>query len=329
MTRQVLYNEETYNNKVNKDSKAVVNDYIMELKSRDLSEKTIYQYIADIKAFLVYVHNELDNKYILDIKRKEFRRFFLWMQDSKKSNARINRMQSSLRNILEYCEMDDDDYEDYTRNQMKGIKSLEKKEVREIFFLTDDQIDFLVNYLLDNGKYQKALYVELSYSSGARRNEISQVTKYPFLNNENITNTITGKRGKEFKLLYSNKSKKIAKLYLEERGEDDIDSLWITGKGDNKRPLKYTSLYDWVVSFRKILNDKYKEEINLNPHSLRHSFAQNMADGTHHMLKELDRDKLTLNEVRILMQHESVDMTQSYMKNEDDKLIENLSLQFK
>ncbi|HLR35960.1 MAG TPA: tyrosine-type recombinase/integrase [Tissierellales bacterium] len=329
MTRQVLYNEETYNNKVNKDSKAVVNDYIMELKSRGLSEKTIYQYIADIKAFLVYVHNELDNKYILDIKRKEFRRFFLWMQDNKKSNARINRMQSSLRNILEYCEMDDDDYEDYTRNQMKGIKSLEKKEVREIFFLTDDQIDFLVNYLLDNGKYQKALYVELSYSSGARRNEISQVTKYPFLNNENITNTITGKRGKEFKLLYSNKSKKIAKLYLEERGEDDIDSLWITGKGDNKRPLKYTSLYDWVVSFRKILNDKYKEEINLNPHSLRHSFAQNMADGTHHMLKELDRDKLTLNEVRILMQHESVDMTQSYMKNEDDKLIENLSLQFK
>ena len=51
MTRQVLYNEETYNNKVNKDSKAVVNDYIMELKSRGLSEKTIYQYIADIKAF--------------------------------------------------------------------------------------------------------------------------------------------------------------------------------------------------------------------------------------------------------------------------------------
>ena len=100
MTRQVLYNEETYNNKVNKDSKAVVNDYIMELKSRGLSEKTIYQYIADIKAFLVYVHNELDNKYILEIKHKEFRRFFLWMQDSKKSNARINRMQSSLRNIL-------------------------------------------------------------------------------------------------------------------------------------------------------------------------------------------------------------------------------------
>ena len=325
MTRQVLYNEETYNNKVNKDSKAVVNDYIMELKSRGLSEKTIYQYIADIKAFLVYVHNELDNKYILDIKRKEFRRFFLWMQDSKKSNARINRMQSSLRNILEYCEMDDDDYKDYTRNQMKGIKSLEKKEVREIFFLTDDQITYLIDYYINKKDYQKALYISLSYDSAARRGEIAQVEKHSFMNRENSnTNIVTGKGDKTFILFYMERTKDIAEKYLEQRGDDNIDSLWITGKGENKRPIKYSSLYDWVVSFRKVLNKEYKEEIDLNPHSFRHSSLEAYNNGTHYNLQFMNKDSLSINELQLLANHSSIDITQSYLKNKDEEILQGL-----
>lgn len=325
MARQVLYNEDIYNNEVNKNSKLVVEDYIMELKSRGLSEKTIYQYIADIKAFLVYVHNELDNKHILEVKRKEFRRFFLWMQETKKSNARINRMQSSLRNILEYCESDDDDYEDYTKNQMKGIKSLEKKDVREIFFLTDEQITYLIEHYLNKKDYQRALYISLSYDSAARRGEISQVEKYSFTDREkSSTNILNGKGGKSFVLFYMDRTKDIAEKYLEQRGEDNIDSLWITGTGDNKRPLKYASLYDWVVAFRKILNKEYNENIELNPHSFRHSSAENYSNGTHYNLKEMSRDSLNIDELKVLMNHSSIDITESYLKDKDEELLQKL-----
>ena len=56
----------------------------------------------------------------------------------------------------------------------------------------------------------------------------------------------------------------------------------------------------------------------------RHSMAENLSNGTHNMLKQMNREKLDINEIRILLNHESVDMSQSYLKNRDDEIIENL-----
>src|SRR5699024_648567 len=133
------------------------------------------------------------------------------------------------------------------------------------------QITDLIDYYINKKDYQKALYISLSYDSAARRGEIAQVEKHSFMNRENSnTNIVTGKGDKTFILFYMDRTKDIAEKYLEQRGEDSIDSLWITGKGENKRPIKYSSLYDWVVSFRKVLNKEYKEVIDLNSYSLRH-----------------------------------------------------------
>ena len=323
MTYIKMFDEDIYE-LVNKESKEALQDYILELKSKGRAEKTVAQYVFDIKAFLCYVYENADNKSILDLKRREFRTFFLYMKETGKSSARINRFMSSIRNWCLYLEEDEDDYEHYENSPMRKIRSVESETVREIFFLTDEQVEFLVNYLVESNQLQKALYVELSYSSGARRGEIIQVTKQPFLEDGNMTGVVTGKRGKQFKLVFSNRCKKIAQMYLEQRGEDDIDSLWITGKGENKRPLGYDSLYNFAVSFRKILQKEYNENIELNSHTFRHSFAQNLSDSTHYMLKELKKEKLTLNEIRILMNHNSVDITQSYMKNEDEEFLKNL-----
>lgn len=323
--KRTLFNPRTYKEKVNKDSKAVLYDYELELKSKGLSEKTIYQYMADIKSFLVYVQSNMGNKYILDLKRKDFRRFFLDMQEEGLSSSRINRMQSSLRNILEYCEMDDDDYEYYTRNQMKGIKSLARQEVREIFFLTDEQVLYLILYLLRKKDYQKALYVSLSYDSGARRGEIGQVDKYSFTDDTKSTsNFVVGKGAKSFRLFYMERTRVIAQKWLEVRGEDDIDSLWITDYGGERRELNTNRFYDWTVQFRKILKKAYKEDIDINPHSFRHSAIENYYNGSHINLDRMNRDALTLDEVRILANHSSADITLGYMKDRDEEILQDL-----
>lgn len=323
MTYIKMFDEDIYK-LVNKESKEALQDYILELKSKGRAEKTVAQYVFDIKAFLCYVYENIDNKSILDLKRRDFRSFFLFMKESGKSSARINRFMSSIRNFCQYLEDDEDDFEDYESNPMRKIKSIESEKVREIFFLTDEQVDFLIDYLVKTKQYQKAFYVEFSYSSGARRNEIYQVTKHSFLKDGNMTEKVVGKRGKQFNLVFSDRCKELAKLYLEQRGEDDIDSLWVTGKDENKRELGYDSLYNFAVSFRKILQEEYNEEIELNSHSFRHSFAENLENGSHHMLKQLGKEKLTLNEIRILMNHSSADMTQSYMRNKDDEIVESL-----
>lgn len=314
-----LFDKDKYENKVNKENKMLLNDYILELKSRGRSEKTIYQYASDIKGFYCWLYDEMDNKYILDLKKRAFRQFFLMLNQNGTSSARINRFQSSLRNMLEYASEDDDEY-DYPINAMRSIKGMQGEKVREIVFLTDEQIDIILDRLLKDENYQMALYLSLSYDSAGRRNEVWQVEKEGFLEN-NKTNIVNGKRGKKFPLLYFDRTREIAKKYFEFRGEDDISSLWYAGEGKARRARSYESLYSWVLNFREILEEETGEFIEINPHSFRHSSLTNYENGTHHTLKQLGKDHLPIEVLKVLANHESIDTTQSYLPNKDDELL--------
>lgn len=319
-----IFNEQTWE-KVHKDNKSILDDYILELKSKKKSEGTIYQYQADLKMFFVWNHDNLGNKPILELKKRDFRKFFLFLEE--KSPARINRVQCSIRNLLEFCTQDDDEYEDYEINIMRNIKGLQKEKVRDIHFLSNEQIEQILQYLLEKQMYQKALYLSLSYESAARRNEVHQVEKNNFIT-DNKTNVVQGKRGKKFPLLYFNKSREIAKLYFEQRGEDKINSLWIVGKGENKKPASYETLYNWVMNFRDILESLTDEEIEFNPHSLRHSALENYGEGSHYVLKELGIEKLDINMLKVLANHSDISTTESYLKDKgQEKLYQALGLQ--
>lgn len=324
MERNNIYSDKIYK-KVNKESKDILEDYILELKARGRAEKTIEQYVFDIKMAYCYFQENNSNKSILELKKRDFRNFFLMLNETGKSSARINRVQSSLRNLLEYVVEDEDEYEDYYKNPMKKIKSVEKNPVREIIFLTDEQITYLIDYLIERNKLQKALYVSLSYSSAGRRNEVIQVRKDGFAE-EGVHKTlpVIGKRGKKFPLMYDDRTKDIANKWLDERGDDDVDSLWVSYYNGEARPLTYDTLYQWTISFRSILESKYDEDIEVNPHSFRHSSLENYENGSHHSLQYLNKDKLDINTLRILANHENVDVTMSYLKNKDDEILEGL-----
>ena len=324
MERNNLYSDEVYE-RVNKESKLVLEDYILELKAKGRAVSTIEQYVFDIRMYLCYIYENANNKSILELKKRDFRNFFLMLQETGKSSARINRVQSSLRNLLEFVVDDEDEYEDYYQNPMKKIKSIEKNPTREIVFLEDKEIDYLLNYLIEHNKIQKALYVSLSYDSAGRRNEIIQVEKYSFLDDEkSTTNEVVGKRSKKFTLMYSNRTKEIAKKWLEERGEDDIDSLWVSYYNGEARPLRYETLYACAISFRSILESEYDKDLPLNPHSFRHSSLENYENGTHHTLKYLGEDRLDINTLRILANHNDISITQSYLKDKDSEVLNDL-----
>ena len=54
MERNNLYSDEIYE-KVNKESKELLEDYILELKAKGRSAKTIEQYAFDCRMFMCYV----------------------------------------------------------------------------------------------------------------------------------------------------------------------------------------------------------------------------------------------------------------------------------
>lgn len=306
---------------VNQESKDLLDDYSLELESNGKSEKTIYQYTIDIKGFMCWVFENQKNTYLLDLKKRDFRKFFLEMKNRGNSPARINRMQSSIRNLLEFATQDDDEYE-YDVNAMKAIKGLHKESVRDIVFLSDEQIDILLKYLLDHEDYQKALYVSLSYDSAGRRNEIHQVKKDGF-EDESQTNVVIGKRGKKFRLIYFDRTREIAKKWFAQRGSDDVESLWVIRDKDGVHEASYQALYEWALSLRKILKDLTGDELAINSHTFRHSALENYSNGSHYVLKEMGKKELPIDVLKVIAHHSNIDTTQSYLKNHDEDLLED------
>nr|WP_285864320.1 tyrosine-type recombinase/integrase [Lederbergia lenta] len=228
--------------------------------------------------------------------------------------------------MLTYIE-DDDDYE-YENNIAKKVKGLPNEPVKtdeDDFFLSFDQVMRLREELLQRNRLQDAVLLMVFFDSGARRNEVHQVSKNGILNG-NRTNVVVGKRGKEFSLVFLNDTKELIKKFLEERGEDDIDSLWITGSGENKRAVSYGALYDRVVSMSKILSELEGEPINFFPHSFRHSRVECLLQGED--LRLLDKDgkprKYTLEEVQRFVNHSDPKTTQGYAKDHTDSIVDDM-----
>jgi len=325
------YNKFADDNKwelVNKESKSILNDFIVEMKMKKRAEKTIYQYTNDIKIFLYIIYDLLDNISVLEISKKQWKMIIMLFIDERgMSSSRVNRLVSAMRTMLEMCTEDEDEY-DYKINMMQKIKSLPKNTVREIIFLQDEWINAIEEELVAKKEWQKLAFLFLAYDSGARKQEIYQITKESVSDeNVSLTNKVIGKRKKVFQLIMFSKSKKYIKKFLEYRnslGEDDIESLWIRIDANGKKtPLSVEAFYYWVKEFNIILKNKLGIDVNASVHDLRHSSVDNMSyqNPTHYALKEIGRPNgLLLEELQLHLNHSSSEITKSYLQNRDEEI---------
>ncbi len=318
-----IYTKEKWE-QVNKYNKNLMDDFLLEFKSQKKKESTIKQYKNDLRILFIYILEELDNKPIYKLNKKSFRNYSLWLStECNMSNARVNRLLSALRSMLTFA-TDDDDYSDEIEiNYAAKVKGLQREKVRDIVFLTMDEVQFIYDKLMESQKYQQATLLGLLVDSACRRNEAHQVLKDSITEDGNFTNVVVGKRGKKFRLLYNDMTYNAYKLYMEQRGEDDIDSLWITedDKG-NRQQASYELLYYWVTTWRKILQTKTGEFKDFNVHSFRHICLELLSTGDHYICKKLGKEKFELRELQLLANHSDISTTASYLadKSEDELL---------
>lgn len=318
-----IYTDEDWG-KVNQYNKDIMEDYLLEYTARKKKATTIKQYRNDIRIILIYILHHCKNQKITELSKKDFRNLTLWLSnDLKLSNARTNRLMSCCRSLLTYVE-DEDEY-NYENNVSRKIKGLPKESVRDIVFLTDDIISQLRHKLLFEERFKEATLLSLLYDSACRKNECAQVLKHSFYDSsKNSTNMVIGKRGKSFNLIYFDHTKQDALLYLESRGEDDIDSLWVLGKGKSKRPANAANLYDWCISWRNDLKEITGEDYNINCHSFRHCALENMSTGDHYVCKELGIGAIPLEKLKLIANHSDLSTTASYLLDKSTQELENL-----
>lgn len=324
-----IYTKEKWD-KVNSYNKEVLNDYIQEIKAQGKSEGSIKQYHADGRIILILIMELFDNKPLHKFTRKMARNLILHFQGLDLSPARINRLLSTFRNIMNFGIDEDDDYtEDFESCKLNPsrVKGLRKEERREIVFLSMQEVNAIYNRLIKDKSYQDATLLGLLTDSACRRNEAYQVDKNSITEDGHFTNIVVGKRNKRFPLMYHEMTKNAYKLYMEQRGEDDIKSLWITGSGDKKEPCSYETLYSRIIAWRKILEEETGVYKKFNAHSYRHVALQLYSTGEHYVCEKLGGKKFELQELKLLANHENLETTSGYlMKDDEGKLLEAFGL---
>lgn len=308
-------------NKVNKD---IVEDFLLEYKQQKKSQTTIDAYFQDLRIILIKILEDFENKSILEMTKKDFRKLNLWFDESGMSPARCNRLHSACNSLLTFCEDDDDyDYEINTSKKVKGVPNVKVKTDEDDFFFTFDEFIKVRDKLVQDGDLQTAVLWSLAFDSAGRRNEVYQVKKQGLLDG-NKTNIVIGKRGKSFPLVYLDDTKELIRQYLEQRGDDDVDSLWISPTGTQ---IASESLYYRIAEkCNKILSSIRGEETQIFFHTIRHSRIECLVQGTDNRLKDEygNNRKYPIEQVKVLAHHEDLSTTESYTKNHDEDTINEM-----
>lgn len=301
-------------------------DFLTELKQQKKSKGTIDGYFQDLRIVLIKILEDFGNKSILEMTKKDFRKLNIWFDDSGMSPARCNRIHSATNSMLTFVEEDDDyDYDINASKKVKGVPNERVKTNEDDFFFTFDEFIKVRDILMERGKYQLAAFWSLAFDSAGRKNEIAQVKKVGILDG-NQTNVVRGKRGKQFPLIFLDDTKEIIRTYLEHRGEDDIESLWIVGEGDQRHAASPNNLYEWILQINRILTEVRGEQTNIFVHTTRHSRIECLSQGTDDRLKDENGNnkKFPLEQIMVLAHHESSDTTRSYLANHDSDIINEM-----
>ena len=269
---------------VDKDNKILLQDFIDYKKSTDKSNKTLYQYESVIKLFFIWNLKNNQNKFFVDIKKRDFIKFFNFMiTDLRSSPNRIKTVRAILSSMGNYIEnILDDEYPNY-RNNIKKLETVAVEPVRDKTILSKEQIDTCLNKLVEDEKYQIACFMALAVASGARKAELLRfkcnyfddsniIFKCLYKTPEKISTKGRGSRGKMLeKFVFVKEFKPYFDLWMKERKKKHIDSEWlfVVERNGKCEQAEIHNADFWAKVISRYMN------CNFYFHSLRHYYTTN------------------------------------------------------
>ena len=267
--------------KVNKENKYLMDDFISYLHSTDRADTTIRGYKLDLQGFFCWFYNNCKNKEFYDISKKDIMRYQGYLlNELNLGSSRIKRLKAVLSSLSNYIiKMLDDEYPEF-KNIINLLDSPQNNFVREKTILSEEELNRLLDELVKQERYKEACYFAVLASSGVRKSEASRLKVQEFSDENILSNAVyktkpikTKGRGKKGKML--NKYFLISilepylSLWLRQREELGIENEYLFA--DRKRTLKETSADYWCERATKIL------EKDVYSHSLRHYLTSYMS----------------------------------------------------
>lgn len=239
MGRTTVYNDNLTQdwNKVSKENKKLVNDFIKYCKSNDKSPQTIHQYEEWLKVFFCWNFLENEDKFFIDLKKRDFVYYFGWARDKGMSANRIASLKSVLSSLSSEIELlYEDEYPSF-HNQLRGLEPVHITTVREKTVLKSQDIEVILQKLVDSQEYQVACYLALLCASGCRKSEMLQMKPDFFTESNEVFNgymyctpAIRSKgRGKQGKIIRKYVIKEFFKPFFD-KWMEEREKLGITNE---------------------------------------------------------------------------------------------------
>lgn len=267
---------------------------------RNYSNNTIIAYENNIRGFLSYC--KIKNvKNMNEVNYQFIRGYISYLYKQKYQAKSITRILSALRSFFKYLKRE----EKISTNPLDLITSpkVEKKLPK---YLTINDVEKILNAPDMSNKIgiRDAFILELLYVTGIRVSELTNIK----LNDISIVEKkikIMGKGSKERIVYYGTRCQELLNKYLHIRNDflkqaNDYLILSNTGKQISAREIRN------IINRLKV---KAGIDINISPHTFRHTFAT-------HMLNE----GADLRSVQELLGHENLSTTTIYTHLTNEKL---------
>lgn len=303
---------------VNEFNQEVAEQFLNQLH---LSPHTLKQYRSGVRQFFWWTKKYAMNKPLHKLKARDALGYQNFLIKQGLGSAAIKFKRSVVSSMCGFVELYyEDDYPSFRNIFSRAIPSVPNTKINEKKPLTVDELQNLSDELERREDWQKLAYLWFTYSTGCRRSESAQVKKEvvgyePAKEGANFYRTHPirakgrGLEGKVREFTFDERAMKYMKKWMEVRGEDDVEELFVSRRGSKIAPLQPAAFNDWCREvFAPIVGRR------VHPHLFRSSRATNAAV---HEGKDI-------NQIAALLGHNDISTTQIYIVDDSKDDVSDL-----
>lgn len=306
-SKRILLRDESKLTMINPETLSIMQKYKVDMCMRNLSERTQKHYIYDLERWFIYILDNQQNRSIKELTDEDIMEFLYFCKSEGNNAERIKLMLATISAIYRFLRKK----RQIQENPCEFIDRPKKgAAITQQTYLTPEQVALMRERLISSDNLQLRVYAMLSLSTMARVTAIASI-RWDMIDLENkIIKGVLEKEGKIVDLYFSDEVKYLLvqlKKQRELKGRDDHGWLFYSGRNKDK-PINAGTLGSWCKKIGEMINVP-----TLHPHDFRHSGAT--------LLKNAG---MSLEDVSVLLSHESTDVTKKYYIKEDTARISTI-----
>jgi integrase len=290
---------------INPETLKLYQKYKIDMSIRELSPKTIKIYDYDLFQWFIYILDNQYNKSVTELDEDDLTEWYFFCKSNGNNSRRMkSRMSatSAFYNFLRKKRIITTSPAEFIDRPIKDVDVLER------LFLTEDQVVEMRTKARELNDTQFILYIELSLSTMARVNAVSNITWQQIDFDNRVISNVLEKEQRVVDLYFSEDVKELLLKWKQEREDEGIecDYVFITNyKG--WKGVTVGTLGKWAKNAGKLIGLP-----NVHPHTFRKTTAS--------ILKNRG---LSLEDVSLLLNHLSTDVSRRFYIKEDTKKLQS------